>query len=99
MSESDHVSPTDWMATISLSRRSCIKLTNVESCVNRVVSHLDILREQIGQCKGLSSSLEPDVFVKIPKLARVASPKTRLVVEGVTNGISVGKKKVSLLYI
>ncbi len=83
----------NWMASISLSSsgQSCHKLSNVESCVNRVVSHLDALNKQ---CVHLYGSIEPGITLTLPKLARVASSKTKLMVEGVTTGMFVETKKV-----
>ena len=37
----------DWKAMLSPSRQSCIKLSNVEPCVNKAVSHLTSLKDRL----------------------------------------------------
>ena len=40
----------DWQASLSPSRRSCIKLINVEPCVNKAVAHLTSLKDRLTEC-------------------------------------------------
>ena len=40
----------DWRALLSPSRQSCIKLSNVEPCVNKAVAHLAAIKDRLTQC-------------------------------------------------
>ena len=46
----DTVAMLDWQSTLSPSRWSCIKLSNVEPCVNKAVAHLTSLKEKLAEC-------------------------------------------------
>ena len=41
------VTMLDWRSLLSPSRQSCIKLSNVEPCVNKAVSHLATLKDRL----------------------------------------------------
>ena len=44
---STEVTMLDWKAMLSPSRQSCIKLSNVEPCVNKAVAHLTSLKDRL----------------------------------------------------
>lgn len=103
------VSMLDWQATLSPSRRSCIKLSNVEPCVNKAVAHLTILKDRLTEC--VRNQL-PSTLVQVYKLqsdnpksilvqrdsdgSRLFSGRaSQLMVEGVTTGIPIEKQSKS----
>ena len=43
----DPVTMLDWRALLSPSRQSCIKLSNIEPCVNKAVAHLTTLKDRL----------------------------------------------------
>lgn len=104
----ESVEMLDWQAMLSPSRRSCIKLSNVEPCVNKAVAHLKILKDRLTECtkRQLStttgqvheSSVESPKSILVHKdssSSRLSSGQgqmTQLVVEGVTTGIAVEKQ-------
>ncbi len=85
------------MATLSFSRGSCIKFSSAESCVNRVVSHLSILKDQLQEINRLLDApkvKEPEFLVKdgfshVGTEDGVRASSSRLVIEGVTTGILI----------
>ncbi|XP_064383230.1 coiled-coil domain-containing protein 178-like isoform X2 [Halichondria panicea] len=87
------------MATLSPSHRSCIKFSSAESCVNRVVFHLSILKDQLQEINRLldasKNNQEPEFLVKVDGFSKVGtknavrSSSPRLVIEGVTTGIPI----------
>ena len=94
----------EWISTLSPSRRSCINLSNVEPCVNRVVSHLDCLKRQIedgNKFPGASQEHEVAYESINPKDApdtndsnSKRASKCKLIVEGVTTGVLIHKPRV-----
>lgn len=46
----DRILMLDWQAMLSPSRRSCIKLSNVEPCVNKAVAHLTNIKGRLTKC-------------------------------------------------
>ena len=46
----ESVAILDWQATLSPSRRSCIKLSNVEPCVNKAIAHLTTVKAHLVEC-------------------------------------------------
>lgn len=94
----------EWINTLSPSRRSCINLSNVEPCVNRVVSHLGCLKKQIEDGNKLPGSSQEHEAVYESINSKDASAtndrnpkcasKCKLIVEGITTGIPIHKQSV-----
>lgn len=101
------VSMLDWQAALSPSRRSCIKLSNVEPCVNKAVAHLTVLKDLLTECvrNQLPSTAVQVCELEKPKSILVqrdsngrlssAVRASQLIVEGVTTGIPVEKQSKS----
>ena len=89
----------DWMNTLSPKRRSCINLSSVEPCVNKVVAHLHCLKTQVDECtrQFLELASEPGVDgiqqQHRTQVSRSASPKSILVnrEQGVTSAAGSGR--------
>ena len=108
-SETESMTMLDWQATLSLSRRSCIKLSNIEPCVNKAVAHLTSLKACLMDCSQdqspPSAALHrPQSLSDTPVAVYEDSTESRgkldsahgqLIIEGVTTGITVEKPSKS----
>lgn len=55
LAEPQVVTMLDWKALLSPSRQSCIKLSNVEPCVNKAVAHLTTLKDRLMECNSVKN--------------------------------------------
>lgn len=65
------VTMLDWRALLSPSRQSCIKLSNVEPCVNKAVAHLTTLKDRLTECNPIKN--RPPITAILHENSRVVS--------------------------
>ena len=68
----EQITILDWRTFLSPSRQSCIKLSNVEPCVNKAVAHLTTLKDRLIEC-GTAKNLLP--ITAILQEARLANSR------------------------
>lgn len=98
------------MDALSPAHRSCIKLSSVEPCVNRVVFHLNTLKQHLDECDihdkvhDRRREMQPkSVIFGVNKDSRVMaqdSPVGGLVIKGVSTGVKLlTLQKVHCMYV
>ena len=108
--DEESISMLDWQAMLSPSRRSCIKLSHVEPCVNKAVAHLTILKDRLAECvrnqlpstsgqvyESQSNNPRKSILVqRDSNSSRLSSGRaSQLIVEGITTGIPIEKQNKS----
>lgn len=79
------VTMLDWRSLLSPSRQSCIKLSNVEPCVNKAVAHLTTLKDRLTVCNTVKNR------PPITALLQEACPSSRVVSSSVESRLETAK--------
>ena len=81
------VTMLDWRSLLSPSRQSCIKLSNIEPCVNKAVAHLTTLKDRLTVCNTVTVKNRPPINA----LLQEARPSSRVVSSSVESRLETAK--------